>query len=803
MGWELTGYDENGDPTYEEVADEGAETSDGYYPTGEGTGDYGPAPEETEDYDAGGNGADFGPNIESHDDGTFTYIDPASGEMYMFDSEGNQVSGGGAGPAAGDGAPPTYTRNPDGSYTETREDGVMVTKMPDGSTVTQNPGGSTHITKPDGTTENIGNNPNNLGTIPTGTDKGLGNTKTPSILDAFKTPSGGTDWAKALEALTKGVGIFKGIQGVHDLLTNKNGDPLERYQMKIPEQSYSRSLIPRDPKRVPGSGGLFMTGGSYGAEPAANTPAYTLEDTRPAQATEADMVLPKMAAGGYMDSAQQVPMQMQQGPVQMFAAGGSTAAAPYYLGGKTDGMADEVDAVINGDQPAKLADGEFVIPADVVSHLGNGNSEAGADKLYTMMSKVRKARTGNAEQGKQIDPDKFMPGMKSKKMASGGITDVIPRFVEGGSTGTPAAGVTPYATESGIAPWAQSYVGNVLGQTQGLAADMTKNPSNYVYSGPRTAGASALQQKAFDMAGNLGVDAGVTNASRGLETLASSMMNRPEYQAAGVSSGYAGVGPYDVTKFSTQDFSKEAAEKYMNPYLQLSLDPQIAEARRQADITRMTNAGRLVGSGAFGGGRQAVMEAEGDRNLGMNLADITGKGYNTAFTGAQTQFNADRARQLEAEKASEQSKQFGSNQAMQNAMNAATTGLQAAQINESSRQFGESNWLNKAKGATDIFGKVADIGNTADATRRANLGIISGLGNTQRGIEQAGYDADLAQFNEEAALPGAAISLQQRALQGLPINAQTVNAPPAGIMQALAGLGLSTEQLAKLLGTSA
>ena len=59
--------------------------------------------------------------------------------------------------------------------------------------------------------------------------------------------------------------------------------------------------------------------------------------------------------------------------------------------------------------PAMLSDGEFVIPADVVSHLGNGNSDAGAKVLDGMMTNVRKSRTGNPKQGKQINPNKFLP----------------------------------------------------------------------------------------------------------------------------------------------------------------------------------------------------------------------------------------------------------------------------------------------------------------------------------------------------------------------------------------------------------
>jgi hypothetical protein len=73
-------------------------------------------------------------------------------------------------------------------------------------------------------------------------------------------------------------------------------------------------------------------------------------------------------------------------------------------------MSDSIPAHITGDQPqpAALADGEFVVPADVVSHLGNGSTEAGSKTLYKMMDKVRRARTGNPKQGKQINPDKFL-----------------------------------------------------------------------------------------------------------------------------------------------------------------------------------------------------------------------------------------------------------------------------------------------------------------------------------------------------------------------------------------------------------
>jgi hypothetical protein len=93
------------------------------------------------------------------------------------------------------------------------------------------------------------------------------------------------------------------------------------------------------------------------------------------------------------------------GGIASMAKGGM---APRFLSGGGDGMSDDIKATINGKQPARLADGEFVIPADVVSHLGNGSSKAGAKKLYSMMDRVRHARTGNKKQGKQINPNKFL-----------------------------------------------------------------------------------------------------------------------------------------------------------------------------------------------------------------------------------------------------------------------------------------------------------------------------------------------------------------------------------------------------------
>ena len=98
---------------------------------------------------------------------------------------------------------------------------------------------------------------------------------------------------------------------------------------------------------------------------------------------------------------------MAQGGITQNLGGYSDGG--HLLKGPGDGMSDHIPATIGRNQPARLADGEFVIPADVVSHLGNGSTEAGAKQLYAMMSRIRKARTGNPKQGKQVNPRKLMP----------------------------------------------------------------------------------------------------------------------------------------------------------------------------------------------------------------------------------------------------------------------------------------------------------------------------------------------------------------------------------------------------------
>jgi uncharacterized protein (DUF433 family) len=446
-----------------------------------------------------------------------------------------------------------------------------------------------------------------------------------------------------------------------------------------------------------------------------------------------------------------------------YAEGGM--AKGRYLQGETDGMADKLPARIGRDQPAALSHGEFVIPADVVSHMGNGNSDAGAKKLYQMMDKIRMARTGNKKQGKKINPDKFMPGGLAQAYASGGS---VKHFQEGGATAAKnySAGLT--GVESNLSNWAGPYVTNMLGQGQALA-----NMPYQAYMGQLSAGESPLQTSAFNNAANLQTPSSIGTAAT---------------EAGKIGTAAQGLN-YSPTSFTNQyaspvgsSFDASQATAYMNPYLQTSLQPQLDEARRQSQITQTQNAGKMTQAGAFGGGRQAILDAETQRNLGTNLANITGQGYNTAYSNAMNQFNADQARKIqeaqfgaqygsEAQRAGEQSKQFGAGFGLQGLQ----TGLQAAQ----------------AQGA---------LGTQESQAGLNTLNTQLAAGAQQRGIESEGIAADKAQFEEARANPYKMVQYQQSLLQGLPLAAQSYQGiEPSALLKASQGAS-TVNALLKNLG---
>jgi len=163
----------------------------------------------------------------------------------------------------------------------------------------------------------------------------------------------------------------------------------------------------------------------------------------------------------------------------------------------------------------------------------------------------------------------------------------------------------------------------MLGQTEALS----KTPYQ-TYGGERTAGFNPLQQQSFQGAANM-------QPSQQLS------------QGSGLAYG-AGLGGLGMAMDASnpQNFQQNVGG-YMNPYLQQSLAPQLAEANRNYDISGVNQQAKATQAGAFGGSREAIMAAENERNRNMGLNSIIGQGYNTAFNNAQNQFNQSQQQALQ------------------------------------------------------------------------------------------------------------------------------------------------------------
>jgi hypothetical protein len=353
--------------------------------------------------------------------------------------------------------------------------------------------------------------------------------------------------------------------------------------------------------------------------------------------------------------------------------------------GKGDGMSDSIRTTIDGRQPARVANEEARLTKPQVQAAG------GAQKLYAMMEKIREARTGSKQQGRQIDPRKYMPG-GSIGYAGGGI---VPRYETGGTTKLPT-GTT--GTESNLSNWAGSYVTDMLGKGKALSEMPFEQ-----YKGDLTAGASDLQNKVstglqgITFPGNLGGSFSSTTA--------------PTIGANGQPAGGGGI-----------------ASNYMNPYLSAVLNPQLAEMRRQAEINNLSGVGNLTKSGAFGGGRQAIMQSEAGRNLLTEQNKTIGQGYSNAYDKGMQQFNVEQ-------------------------------------------------------------GQAKDL-----------AGLMAQQGAVDRGIESEDIAANKAQFEEARLNPYKMVQFQQSLLSGLPLAAQTYNQAPTDNLTQFSNAATTLSQLLKNLG---
>ena len=487
-------------------------------------------------------------------------------------------------------------------------------------------------------------------------------------------------------------GIGTAAAGLYTLFGGGNEIKKAGYDKPIPKLEATRQQINyNDPNRRPGEGGRqYFTDQQYtdaagvpAAQTAANTQAqeilaaytprpaavnpyagkYVPAWNPPAQVESAQpqtnaasgvaslMPVPKaegfnaMAAGGLAAGGFVVPADV----VAHFGNGSSSSGLALLkaklgakpIKGKGDGMSDSIPTHIDGKEKALVANDEAYIDPRMVKRIGGGDIKAGSEKLYAMMDKIRKARTGTPKQGKQINPNKFMPGGIAR-LAGGGE---IQRF----NTGATVAPGT--SSSSSLSPWAGEYVTGLLGEAQGIA----KQPYQ-AYGGPLTAGASDLQQQAF----------------------------------AGI--GAAAQEGYKPTTYSSSKFGATQAQEYMDPFLSAALTPQLDEMRRQAAITRNADAGRMTRAGAFGGSRQAIQEGLGNEALLRQQTQAIGTGYQTAYDKAMGQFNVEQDRRLNTDKATEASRQYSADYGLKSLNDMASMGATQRAIESEGVAADKAQW---------------------------------------------------------------------------------------------------------------
>jgi hypothetical protein len=237
-------------------------------------------------------------------------------------------------------------------------------------------------------------------------------------------------------------------------------------------------------------------------------------------------------------------------------------------------------------------------------------------------------------------------------------------------------------TSTSIPDYAKPFVQNMLGQTQALT-DINQYPYQS-YEGQRVAQWTPMQQQSF----------------QGAETMA------PAYQLAGAT-GIAGLAgnqalnaQYKYNPYESQSITAgNNVQSYMNPYMQNVVDIQKREAQRQSGIQGTQQQAQAAQAGAFGGGRDAIMRAERERNLGTQMNDIQAAGSNAAYQQAQQQFNTEQAARQAAAQLNAQQSQFGAgfglqglNTALQGANTLGTLGQNQYQqdmgINQLQNQYG-------------------------------------------------------------------------------------------------------------------
>ena len=210
-----------------------------------------------------------------------------------------------------------------------------------------------------------------------------------------------------------------------------------------------------------------------------------------------------------------------------------------------------------------------------------------------------------------------------------------------GSSGSPLAGSANMST---LSDWAGGYVTDMMGKAQALS-----NTPYQTYQGPMTAGESSLQNKMFqglgglNFPGQLGQSFSSSSAYQPPGMTPNTFANQPIGMGAGAppmgTTGASGAGATGTGGGQPTTAPLGVASQYMNPYLQSVLQPQLEELRRQSQLNLQPGMAKMTQAGGYGGGRQAIMESEANRNLLQQQNQAIGTGYSNAYDKAMQQFN--------------------------------------------------------------------------------------------------------------------------------------------------------------------
>ena len=387
----------------------------------------------------------------------------------------------------------------------------------------------------------------------------------------------------------------------------------------------------------------------------------------------------------------------------------------------------------------------------------------------------------------KVAPDKLLQAGVSQ----GDIDWMKGQGYTGGVTPTTARTTTIPASQSTLSPNFSPYVYKMLAKGE-AAADLPYQP----FTGQRFAGPSPLQEQSFQGLSNLQLPSEFRAGSQLAALAGISAGNLGNYAPGRFANFYQTPQEYSPETMSTGLGDVKSVRDYMNPYQQNVIDIQAREARRQADIGRQSEQARLAQAGAYGGSRQAIMEAERQRNLGTQIGDIQEKGLQSAYDRAQAQRVAESQLGLEAQKGTEQSRQYGYGQGMNAAQLGAQYGLEGARQTEASRQFGADLGLQSLNPMLSAASTLGGLGQQQFGAGIQGLNAQLAGGAIQQGLAQQPLDFGYQQFQESTKFPYQQATYMQSLLGGMPLQAAPYSSNQgqsgmfSGLQGALAGLAL-------------